>query len=143
MSMTQKQWDVLILRPGNSWSTQDPPALPPRSPSNPASAPPFSHSSPHFKEPAQHGKFPGPPPTAPPGHPTAQSSYNFHTSRLLPGGRYSPIETGWNQSSHSIASLDTSTWGVNYHHNQSQHAQPGLRPPLPVSSPALRIAFHS
>ncbi|KAL8737474.1 MAG: hypothetical protein Q9181_001634 [Wetmoreana brouardii] len=127
---------------GNSWSTPDPPALPPRLPPSAASAPPISQWSPQYNGPAQHIKLPGPPPTAPPAHPVVQSSYNPNTYGPMPGARHSPLNTSWNQSSHSVAQVDTSTWGVNYHHNNAQQSQSGLKPPLPPRAPPSQSQLY-
>ncbi|KAL8995686.1 MAG: hypothetical protein Q9169_004619 [Polycauliona sp. 2 TL-2023] len=107
-----------------------PPALPPRQPPGAASSFPASEE-----------------PTAPPAHPVARSSYNPNNHAPLPAARHSPINPTWNQSSTSVAQGDTSTWGVNYHHNNiSQLSQHALKPPLPVSqssipSPSLPQGF--
>ncbi|KAL8675316.1 MAG: hypothetical protein Q9168_000273 [Polycauliona sp. 1 TL-2023] len=93
----------------------DPPALPPR---QPASSSPTS-----------------PEPTAPPAHPVARSSYNPNNHAPIPSARHSPINPTWNQSSTSVAQLDTSTWGVNYQHGFSQSSQQALKPPLPPRIP--------
>ncbi|KAL8659033.1 MAG: hypothetical protein Q9226_000659 [Calogaya cf. arnoldii] len=105
------------LAPDTCWNVesphQDPPALPPRQPAA-ASASPISQQSAHHDASIQHVKLPGPPPTAPPTHPVARSSYNPNS--------YGPMPVQGN----------TSTWGVNYHHNVSQHT---LKPPLPPRAP--------
>ncbi|KAL8952301.1 MAG: hypothetical protein Q9222_001790 [Ikaeria aurantiellina] len=116
---------------GTSWNTQNaqqdstPPTLPPRPIHDPASAPPFTQTS------SQHVKLPGPPPTAPPAHPVAQSSYNPNNYGPMPGARHSPVNATWNQSSQSVHQPDTSTWGVKYHQSNPQQSLPGLKPPLP------------
>lgn len=122
------------------WDTPNPqgaPALLPRRLSpNPASAPPLSQWAPYQNGlPQQQTRiFPGPPSTAPPAHPVAQSSYNPNTYGPMPGARLSPINPTWNQSSPSVASPDTSKWGVHYQQVQAKLSQTQLKPPLPVST---------
>lgn len=53
----------------------------------------------------------------------------------MPGTRHSPINTTWNQSSQSLAQVDTSAWGVKYNHGAADQSQSSLKPPLPVRSP--------
>lgn len=123
-----------LIAPDTGWNAQsphrDPPSLPPRQLRSTASASPISQQPVHHDASLQQIKLPGPPPTAPPAHPVARSSYNPNNYAPMPGARHSPINATWNQSSTSVAQGDTSTWGVNYHHNVSQY---GLKPPLPVS----------
>ncbi|KAL9588982.1 MAG: hypothetical protein Q9203_002212 [Teloschistes exilis] len=128
---------------GNSWSTQEPPApaLPPRLPPNAASAAPISQWSPSYHTSPQQSKIPGSPPTAPP-HPVAQSSYNPNTYGLMPGARHSPINTTWNQSSQSLAQVDTSAWGVKHNHGVTDQSQPSLKPPLPPRAQASQSQPH-
>ncbi|KAL8807489.1 MAG: hypothetical protein Q9182_000654 [Xanthomendoza sp. 2 TL-2023] len=128
--LVAKHADRRLVLSDTGWNAtnnpqQDPPALPPRRSPTTASAPPL-----HDTSSQQHGP-PGPPPTAPPTHPVAKSSYNPNNYGLMPGARYSPINATWNQSSSSITQTDTSTWGVNYHHNSAQQPQSTLKPPLP------------
>ncbi|KAL8811422.1 MAG: hypothetical protein Q9200_001801 [Gallowayella weberi] len=122
---------------------QDPPALPPRHPPTTSSAPPLSQQSPYRDTSSQQHGLPGPPPTAPPTHPVAKSSYNPNNYGLMPGARYSPVNTTWNQSSGSITQADTSTWGVNYHHNSAQQSQSGLKPPLPPRASSSQSQSYS
>lgn len=119
---------------------QDPPALPPR---QSALAPPTSQQQFAYHDASrQQIRLPGPPPTPPPAHPVARSSYNPNNYGLMPGTRHSPINTTWNQSSTTIVQGDTSTWGVNYHHNDSQLSPQALKPPLPVSRISLNTVSH-
>ncbi|KAI4264491.1 MAG: hypothetical protein L6R42_000416 [Xanthoria sp. 1 TBL-2021] len=124
-----------VNAPDTGWNAQsphrDPPALPPRQLRSTASASSISQQPSHHDASLQQNKLPGPPPTAPPAHPVARSSYNPNNYAPMPGARHSPINATWNQSSTSVVQGDTSTWGVNYHHNVSQH---GLKPPLPNGS---------
>ncbi|KAL9585923.1 MAG: hypothetical protein Q9212_001240 [Teloschistes hypoglaucus] len=126
---------------GNSWNTQEPPALPPRLPPNGATAPPISQWSPYYHTSPQQSKIPGPPPTTPP-HPVAQSSYNPNAYGLMPGIRHSPINTTWNQSSQSLAQVDTSAWGVKYNHGAADQSQSSLKPPLPPRAQASQSQPH-
>ncbi|KAL8836555.1 MAG: hypothetical protein Q9170_002875 [Blastenia crenularia] len=121
---------------------QGAPTLPPRPPQNPASAPPISQWSSHQNASLQQGRLPGPPPTAPPAHPVAQSSYNPNTYGPMPGARLSPINPTWNQSSHTIANVDTSKWGVASNHPSPQHSQPELKPPLPPRALSSQSEYH-
>ncbi|KAL8720389.1 MAG: hypothetical protein Q9225_002741 [Loekoesia sp. 1 TL-2023] len=131
----------------NDWNApnlpQGAPMLPPRPPQNPASAPPISQWSSHQHVPSQQSRLPGPPPTAPPAHPVAQSSYNPNTYGPMPGAQPSPFNATWNQSSHSIVNADTSKWGVNYNHVNTQHSQSELKPPLPPRVPSSQSQYHT
>ncbi|KAL8694153.1 MAG: hypothetical protein Q9218_001150 [Villophora microphyllina] len=60
----------------------------------------------------------------------------------MPGARHSPINTTWNQSSQSLAQVDTSVWGVKYNHSAADQSQPGLKPPLPPRVPASQSQPH-
>ncbi|KAL8707905.1 MAG: hypothetical protein Q9220_007125 [cf. Caloplaca sp. 1 TL-2023] len=115
-----------------TWNTQSaqqdppPPTLPPRPAQNPISATALPQTSP------QYIKIPGPPSTAPLAHPVAQSSYNPNNYGPMPGARHSPVNTTWNQSSHSVHQPDTSTWGVKHLQSNAHQSLPGLKPPLPT-----------
>ncbi|KAL8703939.1 MAG: hypothetical protein Q9201_002889 [Fulgogasparrea decipioides] len=57
----------------------------------------------------------------------------------MSGAHHSSLNTSWNQSSHSESQVDTSTWGVNYNHN---NAPSGLKPPLPPRAPPSQSQLH-
>ncbi|KAL8942380.1 MAG: hypothetical protein Q9216_001700 [Gyalolechia sp. 2 TL-2023] len=117
------------------------PTLPPRPLQNPASAPPTLQSS--LSQNVHQSRLPGPPPTAPPAHPVAQSSYNPNNYGPMPGARLSPINANWSGSSQLTANADTSRWGVNYNQPSAQHSQSELKPPLPPRAPSSLGEQHT
>ncbi|KAI4170736.1 MAG: hypothetical protein LQ343_004734 [Gyalolechia ehrenbergii] len=120
---------------------QGAPTLPPRPLQNPASAPPTSQWP--SSQNVHQSTFPGPPPTAPPAHPVAQSSYNPNNYGPMSGARLSPINAKWSPSSQSTTNADTSRWGVNYDHPSAQHSQSELKPPLPPRAPSSQSEQHT